>query len=78
MSTEKNKNLENNQNTESNQPEAGRVPEAIGKLPLPTDVNDDPSYIEDSPGVVPSASGRRGNISVEDGGNVEGSSTGSR
>ncbi|RNI22429.1 hypothetical protein [Rufibacter latericius] len=77
MENEKNKNLDNNQNTVSNQAEAGRVPEAVGKLPLPTDVNDDPSYIKDSPGVIPSASGRRGNISSEDGGDVEGSSTGS-
>ncbi|MBC3538090.1 hypothetical protein ACFSC6_00910 [Rufibacter sediminis] len=78
MDNEKNKNLNNSQDNVSNQAEPGRVPEAVGKLPLPTDVNDDPSYIEDSPGVVKSASGRRGNISVEDGGDVDGSSTGSR
>jgi hypothetical protein len=78
MENEKNKNLNSSQDNVSNQAEPGRTPEAVGKLPLNADVNDDPSYIKDSPGVITSQSGRRGNISVEDGGDTNGSSTGSR
>ncbi|RNI28006.1 hypothetical protein EFA69_18150 [Rufibacter immobilis] len=78
MADEKNKNLDNNQNTVSNQAEPGRTPEAVGKLPLPDDVNDNPGHDELDPGMKPNAGGRKGNISVEDGGNVDGSSSASR
>jgi hypothetical protein len=78
MDNEKNINLNSRQDNVSNQAEPGRVPEAIGKLPLPTDVNDNPDdAIEGNPGIITGGSGRRGNTSVEDGGDVDGSSTGS-
>ncbi|WP_066831381.1 hypothetical protein [Rufibacter ruber] len=78
MAEEKNKNLNNNQNTVSNQAEPGRIPQAVGKLPLPDDVNDNPGHGNQEPGMTPTGGGRKGNISVEDGGNTDGSSTGSR
>ncbi|WP_207431142.1 hypothetical protein [Sabulibacter ruber] len=78
MENEKNPNLDNKQNTVSNQAEPGRTPQAVGKLPLPDDVNDNPNdAIKDNPGIITGGSGRRGNTSVEDGGDVDGASTGS-
>ncbi|MFC6999349.1 hypothetical protein [Rufibacter roseus] len=75
---DKNKNIVNSQNTVSNQAEPGRTPKAVGKLPLSEDVDDNPEGLRGNPAVTPHGGGRKGNISVEDGGQVSGSSTGSR
>lgn len=78
MADEKNKNLNHNQDTVSNQAEPGRTPQAVGKLPLNESVDQTTDHLNDIPGMPAGQGGRKGNVSVEDGGQTDGSSTASR
>ncbi len=70
MSEEKNKDQNKKQDANSN-------PEAIGKLPLNDTILQPIDNIADIEGMPSGEGGRKGNVSVEDGGQVNGASTGS-
>lgn len=77
MANETNKNRDDRKGKVGNTG-SGKTDTGAGKAPLRGDVSASNPHTGEVPGATPQGSGRKGNISAEDGGQVEGSSSGSR